>query len=292
MSESNMDVAAAAALHTKQVVSYATVASLVSRSDRRLKFESQGFDVFLGCPIKTLLQERHANGGRTGCFAAHRAMWQAGEDARAGDQAVFEDDAVWRNPNLRASAAPDILAAIMKIKEKFPAWDLIYLGGVPLSMDRGAIHVGIPGVLACPVIESHAYIMSPNFRRRALQTPAYGGVDFWLARTAAQVFCFDPELIEQDETSTSDIGSPSLLLAVRAAWKAHHVRVRAVLGPVPLRHVELTLLFLLLFAWGAAPSGSPARRWIAAALVVVFICFALDTAVMDAHLHDRRIHIF
>ena len=203
---------------------------------------------------------------------------------------------------------------VAAIAARYPAWDLIYLGGVPLTLDSGALRVeGVPGVLACKVIESHAYIMSANFRARALVTPPYGTLDFWLARTAAQVFFLEPELIEQDETAGSNIDTPSAMLAVRGAWKAHHARLRGILRELPLRYVELGLVCVVVLAlWalsgsrvasrGAAlPNGfesestqSNVRAFFRASLVVLLLVLltasAVDIAVMDAHLHDRALH--
>ena len=288
------------------VVSCATVISLRSRPDRLARFQAQGFGSCTVCP-----QDPHPRGPREGCFAGHVDAWRRGAaEGGSGAQLVYEDDAAWSSAGRSVIARARAASAIRAIIAAYPEFDLIALGGVPLTLHSGCVAVdGIDGVIRAPFSEAHAYVISAAFRSRALRGPHYGAVDLWLARNAAQCFCVVPELITQDEACGSDNGGLSrVLLRARSLYKAYATRARAACGRVPLYHAQTLLLTLGAFALGAAVASGNARgtsapalkaapatsRWFqqarVAALVmllsVLVTAYIVDAIVLSPHAHD------
>ena len=197
-------------------VDFCTVTSLSTRPDRLKRFRTHRF----ASVVHEVVRRQSHVQPRDDCFEAHRLMWQLGQDTSPTSiQAVFEDDAMWTSAAAQAQKI-EAAHAVKKIIQLFPSWDIIYLGGIPLTRDTGQVGCGVKGVLRCRVTEAHAYILSPNFRARLLATRQYGGVDIWLARQAGQSFCLETELVTQDSGLGSDIFLLPTLFQVRNTYKA------------------------------------------------------------------------
>ena len=264
-------------------IHFSTVVSLRTRPDRLARFRAQGF----GPSVVELLQEPHPTSGGEGCFLAHIAAWKEGDDRGWGPQAVFEDDAKWtaaaQDPLVIASAR----TSIQRIFEEHPTWDLIALGGIP-STWLGGLHEPFPGVIAAPFIESHAYVISPAFRRRALAATHSGEIDRWLSAQATLVFCLVPELVEQDFTTGSNI-NPTF----NTLYYSNRRRLRSIGGalaracrPFPPRHIQVLLLVLCAFV--LAVSTKPTTRRVAVmALIATTTLYVTDAFSQDHFLHRR-----
>jgi hypothetical protein len=271
-----------------------TVAWLRSRPDRIAAFRAR-IPLDAGVTVVEFPQDKNPHGGRTGCFAAHIAMWAHGERVGAGPQGCFEDDAMPTAAGLDPAQRALGKAALQQIQRMDPDFDIIALGGLPLTWSRGSSETSIPGVLRAPFLEAHAYVISPAFRRRVLQGPYYGGADTWLARMAQRSYCILPELFCQDDACGSNNDVPiELFLSVRSCYKAYAHRARELCGRVPLGVVQGVTLGALALggAWAlqrphskksensSGSSGNPRpNRALFFLFVVLFVVVAFATAV-------------
>lgn len=270
--------------------------TLASRPDRLQSFRKAG----VSQNAKVFLQPKHPNGARTGIFAAHIEMIahfvQENQRRNTLNQAALpflglEDDAVWtERAQNDAGFFKQVARSIELVQQTFPAWDCIWLGGIPCTVHTGFIDVGIPHMWACTSAESHAFLLSPAYMERVLVTPHYGGFDHWLSRTAAQSFSVVPEILTQDPSVSSDNNPFTVVSALRTAYKTfatteREVCVRAL--NVKPHHVHIAIIALFAFALGRVRTKA-LRYALLACFVAFFVIFLVDTTVQDSHVHDRE----
>jgi hypothetical protein len=218
------DANANTAVHPRWSAYYIT---LEDRPDRAKNFEAWAKTPgspwsSLTCDVKAFTARRHPRGGDFGCWQSHVSVMKLAVDDGADYALVFEDDAI-PTKEARSQLTWDLLyAQVMHVMSTRPNWDIIGLGGIPLTWWHTALKIDTH-MVQTPFLEAHAYFASKKFMSRMLATEFTGTFDSELARRSApECYIVAHELFEQDPNCGSNLSLSSIIpfrrIYKRAAW--------------------------------------------------------------------------
>jgi len=194
--------------------------TLRTRPDRRAMFEawakSEGPWSAYSQRAQVFVAEPHARGGVYGCWHSHMQVMRAALAQGALAALIFEDDAA---PTAEAYRAwGPAMEEVHRLIRGDTHWDLIALGGVPLTWVHQPQRVS-KYLMHAPFVEAHAYFASAQFMQRMVAQSFSGGLDYAMARrTAASSYVVVPELFAQNPRGGSNL-TLSRVLAYRSAYK-------------------------------------------------------------------------
>jgi GR25 family glycosyltransferase involved in LPS biosynthesis len=161
--------------------------TLSTRADRRRKFEAwarreaEPWSPLMLC-AEAFVAEKHPRGSVYGCWHSHMSVMRLALAAGAPYALIMEDDAV---PTSTCRAEWNATVAdVNNLLLSGHHWDMIGLGGLPLTWIYRSERVPGTRILMTPFVEMHAYLVSAEFMRRATSRAFTGGVDYAYARTA------------------------------------------------------------------------------------------------------------
>lgn len=198
---------------------------------------------------------------------------------------IMEDDAV---PTAACrSQWSRTIADVESLLASSHKWDMIGLGGLPLTWIHRCESVEGTQLLMTPFVEMHAYLVSADFMRRAVAQRFTGGMDYAYARRA-RMFLVKNELFEQDASCGSDI-TLSNVVSVRKWYKAANM---AWANHIPMRgRTVWTGLIALASAATAVSVSSRAslsrQLACAAAFLMVLSVYIANEYVQDASMPFR-----
>ena len=113
----------------------------------------------INLPFEFLIVDRHADGGKAGCFNSHQIVAQKALDAGAKNALIFEDDARLFDSRLTASK-------FIRLQEELEKeeWELVYFGHMPMMFSRiKQITSGSCLARCSSSWMSHSYFVSESF---------------------------------------------------------------------------------------------------------------------------------
>ena len=186
-----------------------------------------------------------------GCWESHMAaLLMAERDHPLSPSLHFEDDAVctvqgWWNTTTRCAVLEEVKQIVEGVD---PLWRIIGLGGCPLaySLGTGPLPPSMHHVLRTGFVETHAYIISPRFRKHILDNTAYEGrVDYLYAREAgSHAYLVAPELFAQQNSSDN-----KYIAKLRASYKQLQFGIARHLSRTTGPPWRVLSLFLILGLW-------------------------------------------
>ena len=197
--------------------------TLADRPDRGTKFEAWAKKPGMPWSVATsdiapFVAHRQPRGGDYGCWLSHITVMRMALDAGKEYALIFEDDAI---PTAAAKSQQMwdlIYAQVVRIMTEKPNWEIIGLGGIPLTWWHTARKVDTD-IIQTPFLEAHAYLASRRFMSRMIASEFTGTFDSELARrSSSESYIVRNELFEQDPTCGSNL-SLSLVIPFRRGYK-------------------------------------------------------------------------
>lgn len=264
------------------------VTTLATRPDRLCKFSEHVRE--LKAHIQTFTAQPSVKGGKYGCWESHMAtLLLAERQAPESPSVHFEDDA---QPAQSADKVALIIQNTLQTIQTFdPLWRIIGLGGCSLAFSTGGeSSTPLPGIDRVPFAETHAYIISPAFRRHILHNTSYEGhLDYFYAREAnTHSYLLTPELFVQDPSAGSD--NATLLNYVQWARPMFkRLQTSSIVAECrrPWRYHFGLIMLLFCLSWWLFSLCS-----FVAIILASCIFFVAHTRITDPYLHIERPHAY
>ena len=241
--------------------------TLQDRPDRARNFEAWAKTPgkpwsTLTSDVRPFVAQRDPRGGDYGCWQSHISVMKLAVEEDADYAVVFEDDAI-PTKTARNQMQWDLLhAQIMHVMDTKPNWEIIGLGGIPLTWWHTAIKTDTH-VVQTPFLEAHAYIASKKFMDRMLAVEFTGTFDSELARRSGpECYIVTHELFEQDPNCGSNLSLSSIIPFRRGYKRAVWAWTRRFVHPCRNVVVLMTASTVALLAVPYVRDSVSSRPWI------------------------------
>lgn len=190
--------------------------------------------------VSPYVATRHARGGDYGCWHSHIEVMRMAVTIGLDYAFIFEDDAMPTHAARCQKLWNSTFAQIRRLMKENPCWDVIGLGGIPLTWWHTAKKVDTD-IIQVPFLEAHAYIASKAFMSKMIQVEYTGTFDSELVRRAApESYIVRQELFEQDPECGSNLSLASVIPFRRTYKKIVWGWTRQ--SETPLRNIWLLLI--------------------------------------------------